>query len=153
MTQEDLEVLAGFGAVWERVSGRPMESASPETVNWEELLDGLYEHWHNYASQAKWAAGMPRRRLLRLAEETNVLLRRLQTEFYLETGDAFQGAMHENLASYTPYNLQKMCKNADKLAERLQKAAETCNVSVGDAGERIRCHVKVLKELLGDCLR
>ncbi len=153
MTQEDLAVLAGFNRVWERVSGQRIDSAPAAFADWEDVLNGVYGHWRSCVSLSAWAVGMPRKRLIGLAGEARELFRNLQTEYFLETGDIFQPRMSENLASYTPYNLQKTYKNAVKLAERLQKAAEACNVSVGDAGGIITDHENALKELLRDCLR
>ena len=41
MTQEDLAVLAGFDAVWQRVSGQPLEKVHEPSVSWAELLGEL----------------------------------------------------------------------------------------------------------------
>ncbi len=153
MTQEDLDVLAGFGAVWERVSGERIDSPPVSCVTWEDVLDGLYRHFHGCRGLAAGAVGEPRRRLMRLSAETKRLLRRLETEYYLETGDIFISVNEESFASYTPYNLRKLCKNAVNLAGLLQKGAENRELSVGDAWKTVSDHAQVLKSLLGACLQ
>ena len=153
MTQADLDVLAGFAEVWERVSGERIPSPQSASVTLGEVLEGLYGHWQGCAALAVWAVGMHRKRLLGLVSEAEALFRRVQTECFLESGDIFQGELVMNFASYTPYNLRKVCKNAMELAERLQKGQETCSVSVGNAVEMLVSHGEALKELLQECLR
>ena len=153
MTQEDLDVLAGFGAVWERVSGQRLEQTAELAVTREEVLQGLYDHWRDCGGLAVWAAGPERNRLLRMVGEARELFRRGQTECYLATGDVFQPVMHGNLASYTPYNLQKLYKNAMKLADCLQKQQGTCGVFVEDAWKTVSAHAETIKILLMDCLQ
>ena len=153
MTQEDLDVLAGFGAVWERVSGQRLEQTPTPSVTREEVLQGLYDHWWDCAGLAVWAVGPRKKQLLRMAGEARDLFRRGQTECYLDTGDVFQPVMHGNLASYTPYNLQKLYKNAMKLADCLQKQQGTCSVFVEDAWKTVSAHAETAKKLLMDCLQ
>ena len=153
MTQEDLDVLAGFGAVWERVSGERIDAPNASGVTWEELLQGIYDHWQGCASLGSRAVGVHRTRLLGLAGMARALFRRLQTEYYLETGDVFAAAVVCDFASYTPYNLRKLCKNAVKLAELLQKAEADGCLPVGETKNHIVDHEKVIKSLLADCLQ
>lgn len=153
MTQADLNVLEGFGAVWERVSGERIDPLPAPTVTWEEVLEGLYVHWEGCAALTRWAVGTQRKQMLRLAGEAKKMFCRAQTEYFLETGDIFNTVVAYNLASYTPYNLQKLCKNAEKLASLLQKHQETCSVSVGDAQKTVITHANTLKSLLEECLK
>ena len=90
---------------------------------------------------------------MRLAAEAREAFGLVQTECFLETGDVFHGGLVCNFASYTPYNLRKLCKNAVNLAGLLQKAKEEGCLPVGDAGKCITDHEKVLKELLRQCLQ
>ena len=151
MTQEDLDVLAGFSSVWERVSGERLESASVPSVTREEILNGLYAHWRNCTSLAVCAVGTQRKRLLELAEAAKELYQSLQTEYFLETGDIFATVIGKSFASYTPYNLRNSYKNAVELAELLQRAEDTCSVPVGDAAKTIKFHGSTLKALLQEC--
>ena len=153
MTQEDLAVLAGFGAVWERVSGQRLEAPPAPSVAWEDVLDGLYEYWKDCGSLAARAVGGCRMRLLCLAAEAKEAFRRLQTEYFLETGDVFVAAVVCNFASYTPYNLRKLCKNAVKLAGLLQKGSEEGCLPVADAGKCLARHEEIIKALLTECLQ
>lgn len=153
MTQEDLAVLAGFAAVWERVSGERIDGMTAAALTWEDVLQGLHDHWRGCASLAVWAKGTHRKRLLGLSAEARELFRVVQTEYFLKTGDIYLPALVCNFASYTPYNLRNSCKNAMKLAEHLQKAEETCGVAVGDAWKTVSCHADTLKKLLKECLQ
>ena len=153
MTQEDLAVLAGFGAVWERVSGERIDPLPAPSVTWEEVLEGLYAHWQGCSALAVWAVGTQRKQMRRMALEAKKLFHHGQTEYFLETGDIFLTSSNCHFASYTPYNLQKLCKNAEKLARLLQKHQETCSVSVGDAQKTVIVHTNTLKRLLEECLQ
>ena len=153
MTQADLEVLSGFADVWERVSGQRLGEVASEAVRWEAVLQGLLDHALGCGGLARYAAGAHRRKLLALAKEAEGIFRRLHTAYFLETGDIFLGETQAEFASYTPYNLRKLCKNAVKLAQCLQKAEREGNLPVEDAGEIVMGHENALKELLGACLR
>ncbi|MBQ3257570.1 MAG: hypothetical protein IJA67_09170 [Oscillospiraceae bacterium] len=153
MTQEDLEVLAGFGAVWERVSGQHIETEAVSKLSWEELLCALHDYWVGCRELANCAAGTHRRRLLALAGEAKTLFQSMQTEYFLDTGDIFVSVNEKSFASYTAYNLRKLYKNAVNLAELLQKAEEAGCLPVGDAGSTAARHKAQLKKLLGECLQ
>lgn len=153
MTQEDLAVLAGFEAVWERVSGQPLEKNREPSVSWAELLEELERYWQGCRKLAALAHGSHRCRLERLTAEARKALSMARTECFLETGDICHGKLVCDFASYTPYNLRKLCKNAVKLAGLLQKAKEEGCLPVEDAGKCITDHERVLKGLLGECLR
>ena len=153
MTQEDLAVLAGFGAVWERVSGQRVEISHEPSVSWAELLGELERYWQGCRKLAALAHGSHRSRLMRLAAEARKVLSMARTECFLDTGDVFHGGLVCDFASYTPYNLRKLCKNAVNLAGLLQKAAEEGCLPVEDAGKCLTDHERVLKELLRECLR
>ena len=153
MTQEDLAVLAGFDAVWERVSGQPLEKVHEPSVSWTELLGELERYWQGCRKLAALAHGSHRSRLMRLAAEARKALSMARTECFLDTGDVFHGELVCNFASYTPYNLRKLCKNAVNLAGLLQKAAKEGCLPVEDAGKCLTDHERVLKELLRECLR
>ena len=153
MTQEDLAVLENFGTVWERVSGQHLERPREDAVTWEMLLGALEAYWRGCGRLSVLARGSHRSRLIRLAAEAREAFGLVQTECFLETGDVFCGGLVCDFASYTPYNLRKLCKNAVKLAGLLQKAKEEGCLPVGDAGKSITDHERVLKELLGECLR
>ena len=153
MTQEDLAVLAGFDAVWERVSGQVLEKVHEPSVSWTELLGELEGYWKGCRKLAALAHGSHRCRLERLTAEARKALCTARTECFLDTGDICHGELVCDFASYTPYNLRKLCKNAVKLAGLLQKAKEEGCLPVGDAGKSITDHEWVLKELLGECLR
>ena len=124
MTKEDLEVLANFGAVWERVSGASLGEAERQGDTWAELLQGLEQHWQGCRQLSVLAVGSHGKRLQKLAREAERLFRRVQTERFLEAGDLVYGGENLIFASYTPYNFRKLCKSAVKLAEHLQKAEE-----------------------------
>ena len=153
MTQADLDVLAGFGAVWERVSGQRMEQTPTPSVTREELLQGLYDHWRSCKALGIWAVGARKKQVLRMAAEAGELFRRGQAECYLDTGDAFQPRGGRIFASYIPRDLQKIYKNAVKLAGCLQKHQGTCSVFVEDARKTVTDHAEILKILLKDCLQ
>ena len=153
MTQEDLAVLAGFDAVWERVSGQPLEKVHEPSVSWTELLGELERYWQGCRKLTALAHGSHRCRLERLTAEARKALSMARMECFLDTGDVCCGELACNFASYTPYNLRNSCKNAMKLAEHLQKAEETCGVAVGDAWKTVSSHGDILKILLKECLQ
>ena len=153
MTQEDLAVLAGFDAVWERVSGQHLEKVHEPSVLWTELLGELERYWQGCRRMSILARGRHRYRLERLTAEARKALCMARTECFLDTGDVFHGELVCDFASYTPYNLRKLCKNAVNLAGLLQKAKEEGCLPVEDAGKCLTDHERVLKELLGECLR
>ena len=153
MTQEDLAVLAGFDAVWQRVSGQPLEKVHEPSVSWTELIGELERYWQGCRRMSILARGSHRYRLERLTAEARKALSMARTECFLDTGDVFHGEVVCNFASYTPYNLRKLCKNAVNLAGLLQKAAAEGCLPVEEAGKCLTDHARVLKELLRECLR
>ena len=153
MTQEDLAVLAGFDAVWERVSGQPLEKVHEPSVSWTELLGELERYWQGCRKLTALAHGSHRCRLERLTAEARKALSMARMECFLDTGDVCCGELACNFASYTPYNLRKLYQNAVNLARLLQKAKEEGCLPVEDAGKCITDHERVLKKLLGECLR
>ncbi|MBR4078184.1 MAG: hypothetical protein IKK17_06230 [Oscillospiraceae bacterium] len=153
MTQEDLAVLGNFGTVWERVSGQRVETAHEPSVSWTELLGELERYWQGCRKLAALAQGSHRSRLMRLAAEARKALSMARTECFLDTGDVCCGELVCNFASYTPYNLRKLCKNAVNLAGLLQKANGEGCLPVEDARKCITDHERVLKELLRECLQ
>lgn len=153
MTQEDLEVLAGFGAVWARVSGQHIETETEPKLSWEELLRALHDYWAGCRELANCAAGTHRRRLMELAGEAKSLFQTVQTEYFLDRGDVFVSVNEKSFASYTPYNLRKLYKNAVNIAGLLQKAREEEWLPEAAAENMIAAHKNVLKGLLRECLR
>ena len=153
MTEEDLRVLQSFGAVWERVSGERIACEDEQSVTWQQLLQGVFDHWRDCAGLAKCAHGRQRRTLLCMAEAARAIYRELQTEYFLETGDVFISVNGENFASYTPYNLRKTWKNAVELAKLLQRAENAGCLPVKDAGKTVSDHAEGLKGLISCCLQ
>lgn len=153
MTQEDLAVLAGFDAVWERVSGQQVEISHKPSVSWAELIGELERYWQGCRKLAALAQGSHRGRLMRLAAEARKALSMARTECFLDTGDVCCGGFVCDFASYTPYNLRKLYQDAVNLARLLQKAKEEGCLPVEDAGKCITDHERVLKELLRECLQ
>ena len=150
MTDADLEVLSRFEVVWERVlSGKAAESASPYT-SWEPVLQGLWELERGYEALSRRAAGREKQRLQCLAAETRAMFDGLHTAYFLETGDIFLTKDVCDFASYIPYNLRKLWKNAVNLAELLQKGEKPL---WNRQAETIRRQIETIEELTRNALQ
>ena len=152
MLEEDLAVLAGFDAVWQRVLLGKSDAEQDNGQQWAELMQGMYDQWQGLRCVAQCACGSVRHRLFCLCAEARRSFCALQTACFLDTGDIFVTAETCNFASCTPYNLRKLYKSAAKLAERLQKAEQDEGFPLDGAWETIVRHGESLKELLEDCL-
>lgn len=153
MTEADLEVLSRFETVWARVmTGKRSERAS-QTTQWESLLQGVYAQWRGCRALGRRASGAEQRRMLALAREAGSLYHRLETEYFLKTGDIFITSDGPDFASYTPYNLRKLWNHATKLAESLQNASEEDKQLFSEAAALMNAQGDALKGLIRDCLR
>ena len=123
MREEDLAVLAGFDAVWQRVLSGKGQTEQTGAVKWEPLLQGMYDQWKQLDGMARCSRGGERDALAHLSEQARSCFCELQTACFLDTGDVFVTAKTCNFASCTPYNLRKLYQNAEKLAELLQNAS------------------------------
>lgn len=153
MTEADLEVLSRFESVWERVLSGNAPEAAPRWEAWEPLLQGVYDHACCCRMLSRRTAGREKERLISLAREAKRVLGELQTVYFLETGDIFLTKENCNFASYTPYNLRKLWKNAINLAGDLQNAAEADGTPFGEAAETMKGQAEVLKGLIARSLQ
>ena len=153
MREEDLAVLAGFDAVWQRVLSGKGQTEQTGAVKWEPLLQGMYDQWKQLDGMARCSRGGERDALAHLSEQARSCFCELQTACFLDTGDVFVTAKTCNFASCTPYNLRKLYQDAVNLARLLQRAKEEGCLPVEDAGKCITDHERVLKELLRECLQ
>lgn len=153
MTAEDLAVLSRFEAVWERVMTGKTSEPDGQGMELETILQELYALRRGYLSLGCAASGRERACLRALAEETKSLFDGLQTEYFLETGDIFLTMESCDFASYTPYNLRKLWKNAIKLAELLQNSSLAAAAPYKDTAESLQCQAGKLKQLLRQSLK
>ena len=88
MDENWAETLSGFDAVWQRVQGRqPPEEAPRNAPGMAELIRGEAEGARYYTALARLCTGRSADAFAAMAAECRRSLKRLQTEFFLETGD------------------------------------------------------------------
>ena len=113
MTKADLELLGRFEEVWARVQSGRSESEPAKGDPWRErVMQGLHELAHGCRSMSAVACGSMKISLQKSAVCTGRMLRELQTEYFLETGDLFQCTDAGNFASCTLSNLRKLWRTA-----------------------------------------
>lgn len=151
MEQRDLQVLAGFDAVWQRV----MEGRAPETGapgQGQETLELVYRAHRGYATLAQYSRGQIQRELRCLQKEARQAVRELQTAYFLRTGEVYHPAKTENFASCTMDNLRKMWKNACELRENLQGVLQDDGHPSQQAGRGclplLKAHPERLEQLI-----
>ena len=153
MLEEDLAVLAGFDAVWQRVLLGKSDAEEGDGTQWSELLQGMYDQWQGLRCMAKCACGSARHMLFFLCAEARRSFCALQTACFLDTGDIFVTAETCNFASYTPYNLRKLYQNAEKLAGLLQNASMQEDCALAEAASAIQRQIVCLRRLIGCALQ
>lgn len=153
MNQTDLEVLSRFEEVWRRVQRSSAVSAEERDTGIKELMDSLCYQWNGCRQLAMCACGREKTCLLSLSEQIKKQYRLLQLHYFLKEGDVYFSDASPNFASYTPYNLRKLYKNAVNIAGLLQKAREEEWLPEAAAENMIAAHKNVLKGLLRECLR
>lgn len=153
MREEDLAVLAGFDAVWQRVMLGKSCSEEGGQQQWSELLQGMYDQWQGLKCMAQCACGVGRHTLYCLCTEARRSFCALQTACFLDTGDIFVTAATCNFASYTPYNLRKLYQNAEKLAGLLQNASMKEDCAFAEAASAIQRQIVCLRRLIGCALQ
>ena len=153
MLEEDLAVLAGFDAVWQRVLLGKSDAEEDGQLPWAELLQGMYDQWQGLRCVAKCACGSARHTLFCLCAETRRSFCALQTACFLDTGDIFVTAETCNFASCTPYNLRKLYQNAEKLAGLLQNASMQGDCAIEEAASAIQRQIVCLRRLIGCALQ
>lgn len=88
MDENWAETLSGFNAVWERVQGhQPPEEAPRGAPGMAELIRGEAEGAQYYAALARLCAGRSADAFAAMAAECCRSRKRMETEFFLETGD------------------------------------------------------------------
>lgn len=137
MDSEILESLAGFDALWQRVTGReePERSAPAQTTYaLERALRRLMEEEACAAREAAALAGVSRSAargtLARQAGDAKRRLRRLRAEYYILTGTAAPGGGDCPAASNGLERLRAAFLQAGRMAEQYRQAAR-----LADGGE------------------
>lgn len=153
MNQTDLEILLHFEEIWSRVR-KGNESISPRSeCDVETMMTLLWEYMWGCLRLGQRICGEPRRQLSEMHHQLKKRYARLQLRWFLRTGDIHFAGNEMIFASYTPYNLRKLCKNAVKLAGLLQKGSEEGCLPVADAGKCLARHEEIIKALLTECLQ
>lgn len=144
MEQEILTALSGFEAVWQRVlngKGETPQAAGPEESPMERAM-ALWETYTHFARQVKGEAGA---RFQALAEETRFLVRALQTEHFLRTGDLYRpGAVRPMSAPGVLTGMQRAYGAERRLARELSEHS-----ALADTASR---HAETLRSMIASLL-
>ena len=152
MEKEDLAVLAGFEAVWQRVQQAGGGDKAAARDPRESLLQRLYEQWRGLEALSCRCCGGMKGALCREAAVARYWFGRLQTACFLDGGDIWTPCKTCNFASCTPYNLRKLYQNAEKLAEDLQNARRGEGDIMAGAASAMERQTRQLELLIGRML-
>ena len=92
MDENWAEALQDLKSVWQRVQGREtaaLEAAAEESVKLEQLIESEAEGEYRYRMIARAAEGHCAAALREMSADCRQNLKRLQTEYFMETGDTF----------------------------------------------------------------
>lgn len=118
MNQADLDRLASFAQVWQRVQGNAsVQEEHNENDDFIALLEGTNYAWSGYVALANACCGSTRQQLLSLAQDAKMAFQKLQVQYFLQEGDTYVAKQDVKFASYTPYVLRKLWQNATNLAK------------------------------------
>lgn len=149
MTREDLEVLAGFAAVWARVQGEQAEQCEAAGESQlEQTLKRLHTLWCGYRRMSAAARGEMKYCLQMLSNRTQGLVRLLHLEFFLKTGELHISENDGKFASCTLLNLRKLWQCTVEMQELMQHE----NAALRRVGEEMRSQSQVLERLILRCL-
>ncbi len=146
MEQELLTALNGFDAVWQRVlSGKEGGPGAPEQAPAEAgPLDMAMSLWETYRTFTRQVRGEAGARFAALAEETRSLVRSLQTEHFLRTGDLYSPVGAQTLPVFGVLTgMRRAHEEEQRLASQLQDTA------LADLADR---HAGILRDMIAGLL-
>lgn len=145
MEQELLTALNGFDAVWQRVlSGKEAEPRDSQAGPADGPLDAAMSLWETYRGFARQVRGEAGARFAALAEETRGLVRALQTEYFLRTGELYSPA---GPAVAPPLGVLTGMRRAYETEQRLVRQLQ--DTSLADLADR---HVSILRDMIAELL-
>ncbi len=144
MEQEILNALSGFDAVWQRVvSGK--DGTAPDIPAEEGPLERAMGLWETYTYFARRVRGPAGARFKTLAGETRFVVRALQTEHFLRTGDLYSpGAVGPMTAPGVLTGMQRAYNAERQLARQLSEHS-----ALADTASR---HAQVLRDMIAQLL-